>query len=245
MAEPLPLVEPECLDIPADAPPVGVVADHLLSWYRMHGRTFSWRVNADAFYVLLAEILLRKTVARVVEEHLSRIWATYPSPHALAAASVADLASSLAPLGLSRQRAQQLQSLAEMIVCDLGGNVPTAVQELERLPGVGSYTAAIVASTCFSVPVPAVDTNVARLLCRVFSLRPSHLEARKSPNVWRVAAALMRQVDREPAHLTWAELDLASSVCTSRSPLHSSCPLRSDCLFVRRSPDVASLPSGE
>ena len=234
MARPLPLIPAGCPPLPDEAPEPRAVARQLLAWFAENRRVFTWRVSRDPFYVLLAEILLRKTGAWAVEQHLPRILAAYPDAYALAGAEEPGIIEVLSPLGLLRQRARQLQELGRTLVQQFDGQVPQEVEALARLPGVGGYTAGIVASTCFGAHVPAVDANVARLLCRVFDLIPSHFEARKSTNVWRLAAMLMQCTQEAGVNLTWAELDLAALVCTARKPDHAGCPLQTACLLVKR-----------
>lgn len=233
MARALPLLSGEFPPLPPGAPEPATVARLLLQWFPTAGRLFSWRSSADPYYVLIAEILLRKTGAAAVEAFLPSFIASYPSPEALAEAPVEVLSGTLAPLGLSRQRAEQLKALSAALVTQHGGVVPAGVEALAALPGVGAYTAGIVASTCSGLAVPAVDGNVARLVCRVFGIVPSHFEARKSTNVWQLAARLMRYADSVPVRLTWAELDLAAALCRARRPDHEHCPLRAVCVQVR------------
>lgn len=234
MTKLLPLVAAGCPPLPGDAPEPRAVARQLLGWFTENRRAFTWRTNTNPFYVLFAEILLRKTGARTVEQHLPRLLTVFPDVYALAGAGNPDVVDALSPLGLSRQRATQLQELAQALIVRFDGQVPHQVEALASLPGVGGYTAGIVASTCFGAHVPAVDTNIARLLCRIFDLIPSHMEARKSTNVWRLAALLTQCEKKAGASLTWAELDLAATVCTARKPDHARCPLQTTCLFVKR-----------
>lgn len=234
MPVPLPLLPPAIPELPACSPAPREIVGLLLSWFQQYGRSFPWRTSHDPFRVLIAEILLRKTGARAVEQYLPCFFLAYPAPEHLARAEEDALAGHLAVLGLSRQRARQLRDLAAMLVSQHGGKVPGDLHALLRLPGVGVYTAAMVASTCFGVQTPAVDTNVARLLCRVFGLKPSHAEARKSTNVWQLAGSLTQLARADSARLTWAELDLAAATCTARRPNHTACPLRDVCREAKR-----------
>lgn len=210
----------------------------LLSWWERHGRGFPWRQWDDPYHLLLTEILLRQTRAESVAAYLPGFLQRYPSPHALAAAGEDQLTAALKPLGFNRQRARQLCALAVRIVA-AGGHVPSDLQGLLALPGVGQYTAGMVAATTAGVQVPAVDTNVARVLCRVFGLIPSHAEPRKSRNVWDLAAGLVAE-SGNAVHLTWAILDLAAAVCKPKLPRCAECPLQEECCYGRH----ILLPSG-
>lgn len=216
------------------------VSEALELWFAQHGRTFLWRRTAVPYEVLIAEILLRKTVASVVDRSLTQVLARYPSSISLAQAQLDDLVALLAPLGLVNQRAEQLHRLGHCLEIEFVGRIPRSVSELLRLPGVGPYTAAMVAATCFLEPIPAVDTNVARVLCRVFDIVPSHFEARKSPNVWQKAGALLRTWSISPAQFNWALLDLGALICTARQPKCPACPLSKVCDFAQDATSSAS-----
>lgn len=205
-----------------------VVRTRLLRWARGNLRSFPWRSTTEPYPILIAEVLLRKTAARAVppvyEEFLRRI----PTPHALARSSVNDLQSILAPLGLSAQRAAQLSILGRAL--ENHGGVPREAGPLASLPGIGPYATAAVRCFAFGEPVPMVDTNVARVITRVFAIKPSRFEARRCPLVWGAAAQLVRP-SKVPRRLNWAILDLAATLCKPRSPLCSLCPLVDRCRF--------------
>ena len=209
-------------------PDPSVVRTRLLRWARGNLRSFPWRNTKDPYSVMIAEVLLRKTAARAVppvyEEFLRRV----PTPQALARSSVNDLQSIIAPLGLSAQRAAQLSVLGRALV-DCGG-VPRHTARLASLPGIGPYATAAVQCFAFEQSVPMVDTNVARVITRVFAIKPSRFEARRCPEVWRAAAELVRP-SRAPRRLNWAILDLAATLCKPRSPLCGVCPLADRCRF--------------
>ncbi len=101
---------------------------------------------------------------------------------------------------------------------------------LVELPGIGRYSAGVVAAVGGEAS-PAVDTNVARIICRVFGVKPSHAEARKSTNIWQLAWELI-EASGKPARLTWALLDLAAAVCRVRTPSCDVCPLAAVCRYA-------------
>lgn len=218
---------------PLSTPELEHVAEALLTWFKEHARTFVWRTSKDPFLVLTAEILLRKTGARAVEQFLPTFLDAYPTVRALSSASETELTAALAPLGLGQQRAKQFHELARELTKTFGGEIPAELSDLLRLPGVGPYTAAMVASTCFGKPVPAVDTNIARVVSRVFGLIPSHAEPRKSTNIWDLTGLLVRAREDAVPDTTWAILDFAAAICTARRPKCLSCPLQEHCVWAR------------
>lgn len=212
------------------APSPRAIAAALSAWGAERGRTFDWRSWRDPYRLIVTEILLRQTRAESVAEFAPSFLHTYPNPASLQAETETQLEARLRPLGFGTQRARQLKAFAAAV--EEAGTVPVELAHLLALPGVGRYTAAMVAATAVGTRVAAVDTNVARVICRVFGITPSHAEARKSRNVWDLATAM---VDAAPdaASLTWAVIDLAATICLQRTPRCPECPLREECLYAR------------
>jgi A/G-specific adenine glycosylase len=190
--------------------------------------------------VLLAEILLRQTRAASVPPVLDRLLDRFPTPSALAAADADDVFALVRILGFGRQRTAQLKQLGHSLLGEHRGVVPRDTEVLRSLPGIGPYSAAMIAASCFGAGGAAVDTNVARVLCRVFALEPSHAEARKSTNVWHAADRLTATRPGSAAELTWALVDLAAAICKPRKPLCAQCPLVTMCAYAASGPDVSS-----
>lgn len=203
------------------------MASRLLLWAQANGRQFAWREWRDPYRLLVTEILLRQTRAFTVAGFVDAFYRSYPDADALAVAREEELADNLKVLGLSLQRARHLRALASRLV-ELGDECPRDLVGLTLLPGIGRYSAGLVASIG-GEPAAAVDTNVARVVCRVFDVEPSHAEARKSANIWRIATELVT-TSAEPARTTWAILDLAAALCKIRVPLCDACPLEHVCL---------------
>lgn len=203
------------------------IAIALLRWSAAgHRRDFPWRSWKDPYRLLVAEVLLRQTRAETVAAFIPTFLTRYPSPRRLSLASELEIAQRLRPLGFSSQRAAQLRDLAARLVKKPG---PLSQDQLRELPGIGPYSAGMVAAAMGTMAA-AVDTNVARVLCRVFRIKPSHAEARKSHNVWKVAEDLV-STTMIPAEITWAMLDLASLLCKKRHPRCSQCPLSRSCFY--------------
>jgi A/G-specific adenine glycosylase len=189
----------------------------LLDWYRITKRQLPWRDVEDPWAILVSEVMLQQTqVTRVVpafEAFLSR----FPDPAALAAADLSAVIEAWGGLGYQR-RAVNLRRAAAAIATD---GWPTTAEDLQRLPGVGPYTAAAVACFAFGEPVPAVDTNLRRVLTRWTGHRLAGGE------LDRVAAALL---DRDhPSEWNQAVMDLGASVCRPRRPRCGECPVSDWC----------------
>jgi A/G-specific adenine glycosylase len=213
---PVPTVDPDRL---------ASVQEALLSWYARVGRDLPWRRTRDPYAILVSEIMLQQTqVDRVIPKY-HQFLAAFPTLEALAAAPLADVIRVWAGLGYNR-RAVRLHAIAREVVDRLGGELPGTADELRELEGLGAYTANAVA--CFSreAQVGVVDTNVRRVLGRVFADEIG-LEPVTGPPLQRFAEAIL------PAGRAYAWnqalMDLGATICTSRSPDHAACPLALQC----------------
>ena len=204
-----------------------MVQASLLEWSAAHRRDLPWRRTRDPWAVLVSELMLQQTqVARVVprfHDFLSR----FPTPAACAAAPVADVVRAWAGLGYNR-RAVSLHRLAAVVTDRHAGRLPSNLDALLALPGVGPYTARAVLAFAFETDVGVVDTNAARVLARTAGRR---LTARE---VQERADSLV------PPGSGWAwnqaVLDLGATVCTSRSPRCAGCPVAASCAWRSAEP---------
>jgi A/G-specific adenine glycosylase len=182
----------------------------------------------DPYAVLVSEIMLQQTQVARVLDYYPRFLARYPTLEDLAAAPPDAVRESWDGLGYYA-RARNLHAAARRIVAKLGGKVPRQPEDLRRLPGIGRYTAGAVASLAFGADVPAVDTNAARVLARVFAVRGRKGTARREARTWSLAAALVPR--GRSAAWNQALMDLGALVCTARAPRCPDCPVRSACAF--------------
>lgn len=135
----------------------------ILSWYDTFKRDLPWRGDPDPYHILVSEVMLQQTgVARVIPKYLAFL-DRFPTLESLASASTGDVLRQWQGLGYNR-RAINLKRAAVASVTGFGGRLPGTVEELERLPGIGKYTARAVASFALNMQVPVVDTNVRRVL---------------------------------------------------------------------------------
>lgn len=216
-------------------PRIPYLQDRLVSWGAAHGRNFYWRSpNPTPYSILVAESLLAKTRADLVEPIARKLLLRYQHPRKLAAARTSDLQRLLRPLGLHRKRAKQLILCARTIVRDFRGDVPSSVGELTALPSIGRYAANAIALVAFDQNTAVVDANVVRVLRRVFSLPKPPARLSTAHDFWALANRLLPAAS--PKAFTWALLDLGGTVCTPRSPRCDACPLIKDCNFAKGSP---------
>jgi A/G-specific adenine glycosylase len=192
----------------------------LLDWYAVAHRDFPWRRTSDPYAVLVSEVMLQQTQASRVAERFPRFMDRFPTAEALAGASDSAVLAEWSGLGYNR-RALALQRAAREIV---GEGWPRDVAGMQRLPGIGPYTARAVASLAFGQSVGVVDTNVRRWLLRRFAVedRPATLQA--------LADALAAPgADGSAAAWTHATMEFGAWICTSRAPACGICPIRHGC----------------
>ncbi len=202
------------------------------AWFGDRARDLPWRsADATAWGVFVSEVMSQQTpVARIAPAW--REWMqAWPTPTALAAASPAEVIRAWDRLGYPR-RALWLREAAIMMRDEFDGEVPRTYDELLRLPGVGDYTAAAVASFAFDERVPVLDTNVRRVLARlVFGVEhPVSSSATKLER--RIATDLLPTDGGEAATWSVASMELGSLICRSSAPACSECPVRADCAWV-------------
>ena len=207
-------------------------ASAILHWYSAHARDLPWRrPDAGPWAVLVSEIMLQQTpVARVLPAYAAWL-ERWPTPPALAAAAPADAVRQWGRLGYPR-RALRLHASAQAITERHGGQVPDSLDALRALPGVGSYTAAAVASFAFGQPHAVLDTNVRRVLARLMhgDLRPP-----PSPTAMevRLAESLLPAEPGLAPRWSVAVMELGALVCTADRPRCPDCPVVSDCAWHR------------
>jgi A/G-specific adenine glycosylase len=200
---------------------------------------YPWRSDdPDPYPVLVSEFMLQQTqVARVVPAYTDFL-RRFPTIQDLARSSRADVVIAWSGLGYHR-RAVALHDAARRIVLELRGRVPSDVETLLSLPGVGPYTAAAVASIAFGVPVAAVDTNVRRVTARVRAgVEPAELAPAE---IEELAAEWLDVVN--PGGWNAALMDLGRSVCRRRSPRCGECPIRDACRFRAAGRDALASPA--
>jgi A/G-specific adenine glycosylase len=198
-------------------------------WYAGHARDLPWRqAGTGAWAVLVSEFMLQQTpVGRVLPawETWLRRW---PTPAGLAGEPAGEAVRAWGRLGYPR-RALRLHAAATAIVERHDGEVPSAYDDLRRLPGVGDYTAAAVASFAFGAAVPVLDTNVRRVYRRVFDGTD---EMPSAPTVSERAAAATRLPAHGAPAYSVAVMELGALVCTARAPACGRCPVAGNCAWL-------------
>ncbi len=206
----------------------------LLAWYGRNGRDLPWRQTRDPYRILVSEVMLQQTqVDRVLpkyEEWLDK----YPSFDALAAAHPAEVAETWRPLGYNI-RPRRLHAIARESVARYGGSLPSDEETLRSFKGIGAYTAGAVLSFAFGRRAAILDTNVARVLFRVFVGRGTPRAHAMRRHLWAVSRAVLPV--RRVFDFNQALMDFGATVCTARKPQCPRCPMRRGCAAFPFNPD--------
>jgi len=198
----------------------------LVRWYRRNRRDLPWRRTRNPYRILVSEVMLQQTqVSRVIPKY--REWIRkYPTLDALAGASVREVKESWYPLGYNI-RPVRLHRIAKTAVKTYRGRLPRSRNELLTLKGIGPYTAGAVMTFAYGEPTPILDTNVRRVLRRVFH---GDRSARESV-LWALSATLlaMNLSATRGYDFNQALMDFGATVCTARAPQCATCPMREFC----------------
>jgi A/G-specific adenine glycosylase len=214
----------------------------LLRWFASHGRDLPWRRTRDPYAVLVSEFMLQQTQVSRVADYYPRFLARFSSVAALARAKPKAVREAWDGLGYYA-RARNLHALAKR-VSGAGCQVPGDPQELLKLPGVGRYTAGAVACFAYEKPVPAVDTNVARVIRRLF-VGEKRLRIGKAGSKveWEIAARLVPPDGKRAWKFNQAIMELGALVCTARAPRCADCPVQARCKTGKRLLRAGAVPA--
>ena len=202
-------------------------SDHLLNWYDDNARVLPWRSAPTPYHVWVSEIMLQQTRVETVLPYYERFLMRFPDLETLAQAEEGDILKAWEGLGYY-SRARNLHKTARKLVTELGSQIPPTAAELERLPGIGRYTAAAISSIAFGEPVAATDGNIKRIYARILNLDAPYDSPlfEKTINVY--AQSVLSQ--ERPGDFTQALMDLGAEICTPLQPRCEACPIGKYCL---------------
>ena len=228
-----PGVEPERL---------AAVQTQLLDWFSANARDLPWRRSRDPYAILVAEVMLQQTQVDRVLPYYHAFLERFPTVRALAAAPTGEVIKAWAGLGYNR-RAVNLQRTARHVAEELGGVFPRDIEGLRGLPGVGPYTAGAIACFAFEQDVAFIDTNMRRVLHRLFVGVDVPRPQVADREVLRLAEAAL------PIGRGWAWnqglMEFGALQCTARRPACVVCPLQLWCMaYPTIQTVIAQLPRG-
>ena len=198
----------------------------LLAWYAVEARDLPWRRTSDPYATLVSEVMLQQTRVETVLSYYAKFLERFPTVEALAAAPIDDVLKTWEGLGYYR-RAHHLHEAARAIVERYGGVIPESIGDLKSLPGIGSYTAAAIASIAFGLDEAVLDGNVIRVVSRLFAIGGD-------PQRAATRSALRNAADRllapgRASEFNQSMMDLGARICLPRSPRCGECPTAGEC----------------
>jgi A/G-specific adenine glycosylase len=198
----------------------------LLNWYAQSARDLPWRGIKDAYAIWVSEIMLQQTRVETVIPYYEQWMQLFPTVQALAAANQQSVLLAWEGLGYY-SRARNLQKAAQIVLADYNGVLPRSAAALRKLPGIGQYTAAAIASIAFDQDEPALDGNIRRVMARVFNVEAPARSPEGERQILALAAAHLPP--GQAGDYNQALMDLGASICLPRAPLCNSCPLTEIC----------------
>lgn len=220
--------------------------EELLGWYDRNKRDLPWRQTLDPYAIWVSEIMLQQTRVAAVIEKYKAFLERFPTVKTLAEAEEQEVLALWSGLGYYR-RARMLHKAAQAVMAEWGGTMPRTAVELRELAGIGSYTAAAIASIAYGEVVAVVDGNVERVLSRICGWE-SHDAVDEAAVRRKVEALAAQLVDpRRPGDFNQALMELGATVCTPRNPQCLVCPWARECrtLGEHKTPKRASMTTRE
>lgn len=211
--------------------PMAAWVQRLLDWFAGNRRPMPWRDDPTPYKVWISEVMLQQTQVATVIPYFERFTLRFPDVRALAQAAPQEVLKAWEGLGYY-SRARNLQAAALRIAGDLQGRFPSAAADWIRLPGIGDYTAAAIASIAFGEAVPAVDGNVLRVASRYRGIRGNILSPAVRETIRAWLAVPLRTAD--PSTFNQAMMELGALICRPGTPRCGDCPLHRDCVARRQ-----------
>jgi A/G-specific adenine glycosylase len=218
-----------------------LVHHRLLKWYATEQRELPWRATDDPYAILISEMMLQQTQVDRVLPKYHYFLTTFPTLADLAASPTADVISAWVPLGYN-MRAVRLQSIARQVIAEYGGRIPDTIEELLKLKGIGRYTAGAIACFAYRKQVATVDTNIRRVLHRIFL--GLELPASRLNDTQMLTLAEQVLPPGEAYNWNQALMDLGATICTGNNPQCVHCPLQENCKAFAEMGQQSLFPDG-
>ncbi len=201
-------------------------AANLLSWYDRNARELPWRSYHTPYRTWISEIMLQQTQVDTVIPYFERWMARFPDIQSLAEADEQEVLTLWEGLGYY-SRARNLHRTAQKVVSEMEGRLPSSPEELQKLPGIGPYTAAAIASIAFGVDVAVVDGNIRRVFSRLYNISVPARSPEGEGLIWKLAQENLPK--SRASEYNQALMDLGAMVCTPKKPDCVHCPVTLDC----------------
>lgn len=216
------------------------IARRIESWFARHQRPLPWRETYDPYGVWVSEVMLQQTRMEVVLRYYERFLERFPDVAALAAASDHDVMAAWSGLGYYR-RSRMLRAGAVEVMARFAGVIPSEVDDLLTIPGIGRYTAGAIRSVAHGQRAPIVDGNVARIVARLFAIEAPLGTPALMREAWLRAEDLVSAC-QSPRALNQGLMELGALICRPRNPSCLLCPIQDHCA-ARLTGRVDELPA--
>lgn len=203
----------------------------LLEWYQINARDLPWRSCHSPYCIWVSEIMLQQTQVDTVIPYFNRWMDVFPDIKSLSEADEHLVLSLWEGLGYY-SRGRNLLKAARIITEKLDGQLPMTMKALQKLPGIGRYTAAAIASIAFNLDVAAVDGNIRRVISRLFDITEPARSTLGERKIWSLAQANLPS--GQASEYNQAMMDLGASICLSKNPKCADCPISASCLAFQR-----------
>lgn len=223
---------------------------NLLAWYRKNARKLPWRRppngwragrrgfsgghEIDPYKIWVSEIMLQQTQVKTVIPYYEKWIEKFPTVAALAKAPLEDVLKYWAGLGYYR-RARMLHQASQKIIRDFKGRIPSTAEELQKIPGIGRYTAGAIASIAFEEKVPVLDGNVIRILTRIEALKQDIQNPKTIQTLWHLAEKILPS--KNLGDFNQALMELGATVCLPQNPCCLFCPVKNFCEASKKNPE--------
>lgn len=201
----------------------------LLNWFQRHKRDLPWRLTKDPYRIWLSEIMLQQTQVATVIPYYQRWLERFPTLQSVSDASEDKILKTWEGLGYY-SRARNFHSACKEVISKYDGKVPDTPEEIQKLPGIGRYTAGAILSIAYDKPAPLVDGNVVRVLARIFAIRKDL--KKETEYFWEIAKSLIPV--KRTGDFNQALMELGATVCTPTKPSCLICPVNSFCLAKKK-----------
>jgi len=203
------------------------IVESLSTWGKSNIRDFPWRKERTPYKTLIAEVILRRTTAKAACRVYETLVKRYPNVYTLSHAKVEDLEEILSAVGYHKQRSRILKGMADFIVSEYKGEIPSEKGYLTKIPHVGQYIAGAILSLGYGIPSTMVDSNVQRIISRIFfNVLP---DKRRYQTILEIVEAIAPQSNHDFFNFTM--IDFGALVCRYEKPRCKECPLYMICEY--------------
>jgi len=202
------------------------ISRDLLAWYQTQARVLPWRNHHDPYAIWISEIMLQQTRVDTVIPYFERWMTAFPDVKTLATAEEQQVLKLWEGLGYY-SRARNIHKAAKIIFENLDGKIPDKRKDLEKIPGIGKYTSAAIASMAFGKDEATLDGNIRRVLARLYDVNLPAQSTEGETLLWKLAEENLPHGKAGDYNQAW--MDLGASICLPRNPRCLLCPLRLHC----------------